>query len=596
MNIHTGQHIPLPQGELAGLVAPDCHGQNFFEIDRSLQDLLTLYLPEDLRVHLWPKLQEFGALVGGEIDTLSRTADRHVPVLHHRDPRGRFEDWIEFHPAYKRMEQITFCDFAMAGMTGKPGVFGWPEPMPHTVKFLFQYLLGQSEFGQLCPISMTETTAAMIKKFGDKALKERFYDRLISQDPETRMAGGQFMTERHGGSDVSRLAVEARNENGTWRLYGEKWFCSAADADVVLVLGRPQGAPAGNKGLAVFALPRRLEDGSRNAYRIVRLKDKLGTLSMASGEVVFEGAVAYPLGDVGAKENPGLKMMMNQVSLSRLSHGARAASMMRRCLNEAMMVAKTRSAFQEKIIGKPLLRRQLMKLMVPTEQALSMTLHLGTVLTAAADGDAHAERVARILTPAHKYRTARDNIRVATGAMEVRGGNGFIEDFVNARLVRDAHVGLLWEGTSNINALDITTRAIGRTEAHKDLKSALLEQIEDCPGLPGSFAGALKSSLIKSLDLAEEIARRGEESLARQAASAVYHSATAVLLACEGARLGADGGDARRLLLARMVIDHRLSPQDPLSSGSSAFETAATDLLFIDAPVPIGAAEQTLSL
>ncbi|QDG74891.1 acyl-CoA dehydrogenase family protein [Labrenzia sp. PHM005] len=596
MNIHTGQPTQLPLSDLAELVAPDCHGANFFDTDTSLKGLLALYLPDDLRVHLWPHLQEFGALVGDEIDTLSRIADRHVPVLHHRDPRGRFEDWIEFHPAYKRMEQITFGDFAMAGMTGKPGVFGWPEPMPHTVKFLFQYLLGQSEFGQLCPISMTETTAAMIRKFGDEALIKRFFDRLISQDPKTRMAGGQFMTERHGGSDVSQLAVDARHEDGTWRLYGEKWFCSAADADVVLVLARPEGAPAGNKGLAVFALPKRMDDGSRNSYRIVRLKDKLGTLSMASGEVVFEGAIAYPLGDVGAKENPGLKMMMNQVSLSRLSHGARAASMMRRCLNEALTVAKSRTAFREKIIDKPLLRRQLMKLMIPTEQALSMTLYLGTVLTAAGKGDKQAERVARILTPAHKYRTARDNIRVATGAMEVRGGNGYIEDFVNARLVRDAHVGLLWEGTSNINALDITTRAIAKAEVHLDLKSVLQKMMDECDALPETFGKTLRDTLTRSLDMAETIARSGDETLARKAASAVYHSATAVLLACEGAKLGATGGDARRLLMARMVIDHRLAPQDPLSIGDSAFETAATDCLLNDDAVPLERASDVLNL
>ncbi len=596
MNIHTGQHTQLPQNELAERVAPDCHGENFFDIDRSLKDLLTLYLSDDLRTHLWPFLQEFGALVGDEIDTLSRTADRHGPVLHHRDPRGRFEDWIEFHPAYKRMEDIAFCEFAMAGMTGKSGVFGWPEEMPHTVKFLFQYLFGQSEFGMLCPISVTETTATMIREYGGEDVKSRFLDRLTSQDPEYRMAGAQFMTERHGGSDVSQLVAEARYEDGNWRLYGEKWFCSCADADVALLLARPQGAPAGNKGLAVFALPKRLDDGSRNAYRIVRLKDKLGTRSMASGEIVFEGAVVYPLGDVGAKENPGLKMMMNQVSLSRLSHGARAASMMRRCLNEAMTVACSRTAFREKIIDKPLLRRQLIKLLVPTEQALSMTLYIGNLLTAAGKGDRHADRVARILTPAHKYRTARDNIKVATGAMEVRGGNGYIEDFVNARLVRDAHVGLLWEGTSNINALDITTRAIAKAGVHKDLKTALCDMMDGCKGMPKTFGKTLRETLDRSLAMAETISQRGDETLARKAASAVYHSATAVLLACEGARLGANGGDARRLLIARMIVDHRLTAEDPLSIRDNAFDLAATDCLLAEVPVPLETASRLLTL
>jgi len=596
MTIQQVRDASPPPADLSDWVAPDCHGENFFSMDRSLQDLLNLYLPAGLRAHLWPHLERFGSIAGTELDDLSRTADRHVPKLHHRDPRGRFEDWIEFHPAYRRMEQIAFEEFGMAGLTAKPGHFGWPEPMPQTVKFLFQYLMGQSEFGLLCPVSMTETSAAMISRFGDDELKARFLDRLTSQDPDRRMTGGQFMTERHAGSDVSGLTVEARLEAGTWRLYGEKWFCSAADADVVLVLARPEGAPAGNTGLAVFALPKRLDSGRRNSYRIVRLKDKLGTRSMASGEVVFDGAVAYPLGDVGAKPNPGLKMMMNQVSLSRLSHGARAAAMMRRCLNEALAVARTRTAFGETIIAKPLLRRQLMKLMIPAEQALSMTLYLGNILTQAGDGDRHAEKIARILTPAHKYRTARDNIRVATGAMEVRGGNGYIEDFVNARLVRDAHVGLLWEGTSNINALDITARAVGKVGAHKDLEAAMTRLIDGCRSLPAPFQSELRTALTRALSLAGDVASRGNEALARKAAGAVYGASTAVLLASEGVRLGESGRDARRILMACMVLDHRLAPQDPLADTGSAFESAATDRLLEDAPVPLGAVIELLTL
>src|SRR6201991_2102925 len=175
----------------------------------------------------------------------------------------------------------------------------------------------------------------------------------------------------------------AWRENGEWRLTGDKWFCSHTDADVALLLARPQGAPPGTKGLALFALPRRLKDGRRNSYRIVRLKDKLGTRSMASGEIRLEGAVAYLVGDVKS----GLKQMMEQVNLSRLSHGVRAAAMMRRCLNEAMVCANSRVAFGKTIIDYPLLRRQLLKITVPVEQSLSMFLFAGHVMDAANAGD-----------------------------------------------------------------------------------------------------------------------------------------------------------------------------------------------------------------
>lgn len=593
MNIQPGD---FAQSDLADQVAPDCHGLNFFDIDRGLRDLLTIYLPDDLREHLTPHWQRLGALAGREIDEWSRQADRHGPILHYRDRQGRFEDWLEFHPAYRSMEDVAFHQFGFHRMVHEGGVLGWADPLPHTAKYVFQYLFGQSEFGQLCPISATETTAALIGRYGSDEVKAKLLPGLLSQDKANILKGAQFMTERTGGSDVSGIELEARHDDGQWRLFGEKWFCSCADGDVALLLARPEGAPHGNRGLGLFALPRRREDGSRNSYRIVRLKDKLGTKSMASGEIVFDGATAYPLGEVGAHANTGLKMMMDQVSLSRLSHGCRAASMMRRCLNEALVVARHRAAFGSRIIEKPLLRRQLMKLMVPTEQALSMTLYLGNLITAAEGGDKTAGRLARILTPAHKYRTARDNIRVATGAMEVRGGNGYIEDWVNAKLVRDAHLGVLWEGTSNINALDVTTRAVAKVGAHEDLGDALADRISSAEGMPGQFAGQLRNVVGRAMALADEIGRSGDETQARKASGAIYHAATAVLLASEGAALGGRGGDARRLLLARMVLDHRLAPQDPLASGEGAFDARATDLLLSEETVTLEAAGEALVL
>lgn len=572
---------------LTDRVAPDCRGMNFFEIDESLKSLITLYLPDDLREHLTPHFRRLGELAGNEIDEWSRLADRHSPVLHHRDPRGAWLDSLEFHPAYREMEKVAFSDFGFACMIHKPGVLGWPAPIPHTAKFVFQYLFGQSEFGQLCPISATETTATMISLYGDEALKARYLDRMLSQDMSEILKGAQFMTERTGGSDVSNIELEARWEDGAWRLYGEKWFCSCADGDVALLLARPEGAPEGNAGLGLFAMPRHLEDGSRNRYRIARLKDKLGSRSMASGEIEFNGALAYALGEVGPHDNRGLKMMMTQVALSRLSHGARATAMMRRCLNEAMVVARNRTAFQEQIYAKPLLRRQLMKLMLPTEQALSMTLYLGNQIDRAEAGDGNAERITRILTPVHKYRACRDNIRVATGAMEVRGGNGYIEDWVNARLVRDAHLGVLWEGTSNINSLDVTTRAVARVGAHRDLERELLDRLDGTAHLPGQFQGQLRNTVQLAVALADKVGREDHQTLARKASSALYHATTATLLATEGARLGAAGGDARRLLLARLVLDHRLAMQDPLSVGAVDSESAITDLLLSDEPVSL---------
>ena len=551
--------------ELNDWVAPDCQGQNFFEIDHSLQGLLKLYLDDKVLAHMRPHYQELGRIAGGRLDELSRASDRHVPVLHARNARGQDEDWIEFHPAYREMEQIGFGDFGIHCMSRTPGVLGWPGIVPPLAKYVFQYIFVQSEFGLMCPISVTDTSALLIERYGSKETKQRFLPGMYSQDMSKILKSAQFMTEKTGGSDVSNIELEARFEDGEWRLYGEKWFCSCADGDVALLLARPKGAVKGNNGLGLFALPRQLDDGSRNKYRIVRLKDKMGTKSMASGEIIFYGALAYPLGDVGDGINNGLKLMMDQVNMSRLSHGVRAAAMMRRCLNEALVVARNRIAFGQRIIDKPLLRRQLMKLMVPTEQTLSMALFLGVQLEKADAGDERAAHLARILTPLLKFRSCRDNITVATGAMEVRGGNGLMEDWVNAKLVRDAHIGVLWEGTSNINALDVTTRAIAKVGAHTTLAQAMHDMVAETEGLPGQFKGELDRTIDRAVAFAEQVAASGNEPMARKAADALYHMASAVLLATEGARLGAMGEDARRLILSRMVMDHRLRAADPMA-------------------------------
>jgi acyl-CoA dehydrogenase len=570
-------------------VAPDCAGLDFFTLDRSLQDLLHCYLPDDLREHLTPHYARLGALAGGRLDALARLSDRHIPRLNARDRLGRDEDWIEFHPAYRQMEQIGYGEFGIHCMSRRPGVLGWPQTVPPVAKYVFQYLFAQSEFGLMCPISATETTALLIERYGDAALKARVVPRMLSQDMDQVLMGAQFMTEKSGGSDVSGIELTARLEDGAWRLYGDKWFCSCADADIALLLARPEGAPPGNAGLGLFALPRRLEDGSRNRYRIVRLKDKLGSRSMASGEIVFEGALAWPLGTVGAGPNRGLKQMMDQVNMSRLSHGVRAAAMMRRCVNEALVVARHREAFGGRLIDKPLVRRQLMKLLVPTEQVLSVALYTATKLHAGEAGDARAARLTRILTPLLKFRSARDNIKVATGAMEMRGGNGYIEEWVNARLVRDAHLGVLWEGTSNINAIDVLRRAVAKVGAHRDLGGALQAELDGAPDVPATLREALSAVIERAVAFAERVANDADEVRMRQASSALYHATSATLLAAEGARLGRLGRDARRLIVARMVLDHRLRAPDPLQGEASDPDAVAA--LLDEAPVPLAQAQ-----
>jgi alkylation response protein AidB-like acyl-CoA dehydrogenase len=562
-------------------IAPDCAGANFYAIDRGLRDLLRLYLePDDFRT-LEPHFDRLGQLAGGRLDELARVADKHPPVLNARDRFGRDEDWIDYHSSYREMEQIAFADFGFHAMSHRAGTLGMDRPLPAVAKYALQYLFVQAEFGLMCPISVTDTSIHLIRKFASAELKDYLLPKMLSDDPAMQWKGTQFMTERSGGSDVGAIETTAHCEDGVWRLYGDKWFCSHADADVALLLARPEGAPSGTKGLALFALPRRLKDGSRNAYRIVRLKDKLGTRSMASGEILLEGAVAYLVGDAEA----GLKQMMEQVNLSRLSHGVRAAAMMRRCVNEAMVCARSRSAFGKTIIDYPLLRRQLLKIAVPSEQSLSMFLFAARSMDRANTGDKHAENCLRILTPLLKFRACRDNIPVATGAMEVRGGNGYIEEWVQARLVRDAHIGVLWEGTSNINALDIVTRAVGKNRAHRALATTLAKLLDEAAAIPAAFRGRLRATLDRTMAFAERIAAEPAlEASARQAANSLYHITSCILMTWEAAQ---PGTDARRALYARLVLEHRLSAQDPLEPHGGDWEQEAAELVFSERRVAI---------
>ena len=235
-------------------------------------------------------------------------------------------------------------------------------------------------------------------------------------------------------------------------------------------------------------MPRFLDDGSQNHYRIVRLKDKLGTRSMASGEIKLEGAIAYAVG----KLDRGFVQMAEMVNSSRLSNGVKSTALMRRAYHDAMTVAKNRVVFGNRIIDLPLGRRQMLKIMLATEQALSMSFLTADALDRAEAGSQDAAALLRILTPTLKFRATRDARKVCGDALEMRGGIGYIEEFATARLLRDAHLGSIWEGTGNIVALDALKRAVGRHGAESALAADLHARLDDsadgAAGLARQFA------------------------------------------------------------------------------------------------------------
>lgn len=535
---------------------PDRHGSNLFTTDAQFDPLLALYLSADVHAHLRPLLVRMGELAGGCLDELALLADKNPPVLVQRQRSGREGQTIARHPAYQALERIAFGEFGLAIVSHRDGVLGWPGRLPPLAKYALTYLFVQAEFGLCCPLSMTDALARTLRKYAAPELLARYWPQLIASDPQERAQGAMFMTEQAAGSDIANTQTLAcAQPDGSWRLSGEKWFCSNPDAALALVLARVQGAPAGMQGISLFLLPRRLDDGRANSYTIVRLKDKLGTRSMASGEIRLDGAVAWLVGEPGR----GFVQIADMVNHSRLSNGVRAAGLMRRALTEAEFVARERQAFGRRLQDLPLMQRQLDKLRLRTEQARTMMLQTAQALERADAGADGAAALLRILTPLIKFRACRDARQVTGDAMEVRGGCGYIEEWSDPRLVRDAHLGSIWEGTSNIVALDVL-RAIRRDAALPALEAqaaALLAQT----GVAPAFKGALAAALAGAARLARQAAHSGGEPLARAAASGLYHSFSAIAMAWEAARLA----NAERLRWAQLVLQHRLLPRDPLA-------------------------------
>jgi acyl-CoA dehydrogenase len=539
--------------DTAGTI-PDSRGLDLYRADRDAAALFAHYLPAALFAHLEPVFERVGALAGDQLDRLASTADKNPPVLKVRRRTGEDCNEIEKHPAYREMEKLAFGEFALAAMSHRP-TLGWSEPLPPAAKYALTFLFTQAEFGLMCPVNMTDSLTRTLKRYGDVELVKRYFDGLTSTDLDNLLQGAMFMTEQAGGSDIGATATKAELQgDGTWTLTGDKWFCSNADADLAMVLARSE-AVAGLKGVSLFLLPKIKRNGLPNDYRILRLKDKLGTRSMASGEIRLEGAEAYLIGARGR----GFNQMADMVNSSRLSNAVRAAALMRRAVTEALFTARRRHAFGQRLIELPLMRRQLAKMLVWAEQARSMVFLTADAMQRANDGDAAQARLLRIMTPLIKFRACRDARKVTGDAMEVRGGIGYIEEWPDARLLRDAHLGSIWEGTSNIVALDVR-RSILREDALPELKATNLARLAEA-GLSAEQQRRFAATLDRACTFAADVTGKDDEHSVRQAASALYHVTSAIGLAHEAAKIGAP----HRLAMAQMVLKHRLLPRDPLA-------------------------------
>jgi acyl-CoA dehydrogenase len=402
-------------------------------------------------------------------------------VLEQFDKKGQRVDEVVFHPAYHELERIAYQDFAIAAGSHREGALGWPGRIPQPIKFALGYLGMQAESGVFCPIAMTDAMARVLERYASEPLKRRFLPSLTALTMDDLQQGAMFLTEKQGGSDVGQTTTVAKLRSPTgddsqpeWELWGDKWFCSNVSAEIILTLARPEGAPAGTRGLGLFLVPRTLVDGTRNAYTINRLKDKLGTRSLATGEVTLHGAHAYQVGAL----NRGFVQMTDMINLTRIWAAIGSLSAMRRSLLEALIHTRGRVAFGRTLAEHPLMRRQLVDLLIEVEGCAALAFETAAVLERVDHHRAEEDqRLLRILTPLGKYYIPKRGEYVTLEALEMRGGNGYVEDWVNPRLLRDCIVNVVWEGSSNVIVLDVA-RAIAREGAAAALFGMMHQRLQ----------------------------------------------------------------------------------------------------------------------
>jgi hypothetical protein len=444
-------------------------GRNWYRSDPTLQRTMAYYLQPDELAVAEPHLRDIGALMGGPVARWAEQTDRNPARLERYDRWGHDVSEVVQPPSFLESKRAVLA--AQKALRDDARQAGFKSSMP---LFAANYLLDQADIGLGCALG---TGGGMVKSlvaaYAPADIQEHVLAKFASGEWEGETA--QLLTERAGGSDLGALETTATRHGDAWLLNGFKWFASNCDGQVFVVLAKPEGAPDSSRGAANFLVLRNRRDGSRNGIRIRRLKDKLGTRSVASGEIELVDAEAFLLsGEPSTDDRPsdgkGLGRMMELTNAARLGIALFALGNSRRALVESLCYARQRQAFGDRLVDKPLMRRKLAEMIVDVEAAQAMVFD-GVGLPNHRQPRAIRQRIA---VPVTKLKVCRLGITMASDAIEIHGGNGYIETWPVARLLRDAQVNTIWEGADNILCLDVR-RGIERIGAHEPL----LERLHD---------------------------------------------------------------------------------------------------------------------
>ncbi|MCI0839932.1 MAG: acyl-CoA dehydrogenase family protein [Chloroflexi bacterium] len=530
-------------------------GLNWYEIDPNLSKLMDRYVSPADRDWAEGILRRWGELCGGPIAERAEIIDKNPPRLERYDRWGDEIASIVHHPAAIDQKR----DIWNEGPTGVAARDG--RDIPTVLGSAFTYLLSQSDTGMVCSTGMTGGVEALVDRYAPPDVREKILPRLQSPTYDGSWDGAMFMTEIRGGSDLAASETTAKQVNGKWVLNGAKWFCSNVDARAIATLARPEGADDGLRGLALFLVPSERSDGTRNGIHIKRLKDKLGTRSVPTAEIELVDAEAYIMSNPNAAESQtrGLNRMMAMVNGSRMGVATMGLGIMRRSFLESAIYAAHRMAFGKRLDELPMVRETLVNMVVAVEAVSAIVFEAASL--ASSKGDEEGRRLYRILVPLTKFKGARGGLELATQAVEIYGGNGYIETFPTARQLRDAQCHTIWEGTENIICLDVL-RAIGKESAH----DALLNRVDAALSpVSHSSLSAMKDAVAQARREAQEIiafVARAEDDVrqlnSRRVTTALSDLVQAALL-LEAAQGELDAsGDARKAAVARFFIRERL--------------------------------------
>ncbi len=536
-------------------------GLDWYRLDPNLAFLLDRYLPDPAeRIYAEELVAPYGPLVGGTIASRAEETDAHGPVLRRYDRWGSEVGEVVHSPTWLENK----ADLVRHGFVGAAA--DARRPVPGVVTASRAYLVSQAETAIYCGLGMTGGAADVVGRWGPESVKDAIVSRLTSLDPATSWEGGMFLTERQGGSDVGANTTRAMQDGDEWVLFGEKHFCSNVDADIFIVLARPDGAPAGTRGLATFIVPSRLPDGSPNGFIVKRLKPKLGTVGVPTGEVTLDGARCWLAGSSGlgdaARDGRGLNRMMEMVNGSRFGVALMGLGIHRRSFLEAAIYAARRTQWGRRIDEYPLVRETLVDLLVDLEAGMAVTYECAGSARAAGDAD-EASLLRRILIPLAKMRATRVALWAASTALEVFGGNGYMTDWPMARQLRDAQCHTIWEGTENILCLDVR-RAMHSERAHLALVARVVRALDAASGhkVLASSMDTVSASLADAQRAIDHLSGVDDDLQllhSRRLAELLADTAQAALLLDEAAWSLDRNGDARKALVARRFVARKLA-------------------------------------